>query len=144
MTVLPRQLRRIILIGCVVLGVGILAACEYIDAALPPTPSPFPTLARLPSVTPVTPSPLPQPTATPAPVALEFPGLVVVNANVRAGPSTDFEIVNIMLAGSTLLLQGRTNTGWYKVLLPDGTEGWMFEQVLDVPPETFAQLPVIE
>ncbi len=139
------RLRSLLALLCLLLAVGILAACEYIDSALPPTPSPFPTLARLPSVTPITPSPAPPPTATvPAVTAPELPGLVVVDANVRAGPGLDFEIVNVMLAGTTVLLRGRTDTGWFQVLLPDGTEGWMFEQVLEVPPETFAQLPIVQ
>lgn len=140
---LTHRLRHTLLIACLLLGIGALAACEYIDSALPPTPSPFPTLSRLPSVTPVTPSPTLPPTATAVATAEpELIGLVVVDANVRAGPGLDFEIINVMLAGSTVLLQERTDTNWFRVVLPDGTAGWMFEQVLDVPPETFEQVPL--
>jgi hypothetical protein len=126
-----------------------LSGCDYVTSALPPSPSPFPTLARLPSVTPVTPSPTPLPsptllpelpTTTPTPEILR--GTVAVGANVRAGPSLDFAIVTSLVAGSDIVLRGHSN-GWYQVRIPDGTEGWMSEQVIEIAPETATAVPTV-
>jgi hypothetical protein len=128
----------------------LLAGCEYINSAMPPTPSPFPTVAQLPTVTPVTPSPEPPPTRTPRPTptttatpetALE--ATIAVGANMRTGPSVDFEIITSLVADTDVTLRGQNN-GWYKVVLTDGTEGWMSAQVLEVPPDAAAILPTVE
>jgi hypothetical protein len=129
--------------------IAALSGCDYITSALPPSPSPFPTLARLPTVTPVTPSPTPLPSPTlppplptlsPTPVILR--GTVAVGANVRTGPSLEFEIITSIVAGSDIILQGQSD-GWYRVSIPDGTEGWMSEQVIEIEPETATAVPTI-
>jgi hypothetical protein len=137
---------RVVLV-CLLLAA--LSGCDYITSALPPSPSPFPTLARLPTVTPVTPSPTPLPsptlppalpTLTPTPAILR--GTVAVGANVRSGPSLEFEIITSLVAGSDIVLQGQSN-GWYQVRIPDGTEGWMSEQVIEITPETATAVPTV-
>jgi hypothetical protein len=127
-----------------------LPGCDYIRSALPPTPSPFPTLARLPTVTPVTPSathwptrtPRPRPTATVTP-SVPLLGTVAVGANVRLGPGIDFAIITSVLPGNEVDILGQ-NGNWYKIITPDGTEGWMSAQVLEVAPEVAESVPVIE
>jgi hypothetical protein len=135
------------LVCLVLLG---LSGCDYIASALPPSPSPFPTLARLPSVTPITPSPTfpPTPTLPPYPTATATPavpmeGTVAVGANVRAAPDIDAEIVTSVVAGTDVTLLGQRD-GWYQVTMTDGTEGWMSEQVLEVPFEVATAVPVLE
>jgi hypothetical protein len=129
--------------------IAALSGCDYVTSALPPSPSPFPTLARLPTVTPVTPSPTPLPSPTlppalptPSPTPTILRGTVAVGANVRAGPSLDFAIITSLVAGSDIVLQGQAN-GWYQVSMPDGTEGWMSEQVIEIAPETATAVPTI-
>jgi uncharacterized protein YgiM (DUF1202 family) len=123
-----------------------LSACGDLVAALPPRPSPFPTLARLPSVTPVTPSPTRPPTATPvlptatpAPLLVRAPGA----ANVRGGPGVDFAIVAVVAADDQIELLGRSGD-WYQVGLADGSTGWMAGQVLGLDPEVAVDVPLVE
>ncbi len=130
-----------------------LYGCEYITSALPPSPTPFPTMARLPSVTPVTPSPtMPPPTATPRPEerpqATPVPtpvleGMVAIDANVRTGPGVDFDVVTSLVAGSNVILVGQRD-GWYQVSIPpDGPQGWMSAQVLEIAPAAVTAVPLV-
>lgn len=137
------------LAGCLLIVLA-LCGCDYIRSALPPSPSPFPTLARLPTVTPVTPSPTFLPTRTPLPqptttmlAAAPVQATVVVGANVRTGPGTDFAIVTSVIAGSNVAILGQNN-GWYKITMSNGTAGWMSQQVVEVPPEDLQAIPAIE
>lgn len=124
-----------------------LYGCDFLTSALPPTPSPFPTLARLPTVTPtplmptstptVVPSPEP-PTPTPAPPEV----LVIVGANLRAGPGTDQPVLDILPQGSTVTIYGNQGE-WFKVVTEDEIEGWMAAEVLDVSPEMTTIVPTI-
>lgn len=129
----------------ILLAVMSLCGCEAIAGALPPSPSPFPTLARLPSVTPAPPSPTPAPTlppvSDPMPVALEV--TVAVGANVRAGPGITFAIVGSVVAGGRVTLRGQRD-GWYQVTTSEGTEGWMVADVLDLPPQAATLVPYVE
>jgi hypothetical protein len=132
--------------GCVLLlAVG---GCDYLAGAMPPTPSPFPTVARLPSVTPVTPSPIPPPTNTPRPTLTptvapeELEGTVSVGANVRNGPGTQFPAISSVLAGRTVIITGRSE-GWYAVITSDGTEGWMSELVIETEPLVATAVPTV-
>jgi uncharacterized protein YgiM (DUF1202 family) len=69
-------------------------------------------------------------------------GIVAVGANVRTGPGTDYAIVTSILAGSTVTIEGQRD-GWYQVILPDETEGWMSAQVLQIEPEIATIVPTI-
>jgi hypothetical protein len=130
-----------------------LAGCgEYLDfeAALPPSPSPFPTMARLATVTPVTPSPTLAPTPTRRPTTIATPtepipleAVTIVGANVRAGPGTDFAVVDTILADEVVTLNGRLGE-WYRLRTPDGIDGWMAAEVLGVPPEVAESVPNLE
>ncbi|NJK81492.1 MAG: SH3 domain-containing protein [Chloroflexaceae bacterium] len=149
MKAIHQRYSRCVYTGWLVL-LFVLSGCDYIASALPPTPSPFPTLARLPSVTPVTPSPTwtPAPTRTSTPVVTPTPllliGTVAVGANVRSGPGTEFPIVTSLVSGTTVTLEARIDAGWYRIVTPEGVEAWMSEQVLDVPPDIVEQIPLVE
>ncbi|WP_141508728.1 SH3 domain-containing protein [Candidatus Chloroploca asiatica] len=118
------------------------SSCGDLAAALPERPTPVPTLARLPSVTPVTPSPTPSvtplPTLTPTPLPLR--GTVAVTANVRSGPGTDFTPVGVFEAGAPVILVSR-NGDWFEIIGPGELRGWMFLQVLEIDPTTAAAVP---
>lgn len=128
------------------LTLALLSSCEAIASALPPSPSPFPTLARLPSVTPAPPTPIATPTVPPPPpTATPAPLLGVVNvqaANVRTGPGLNYPVLTSVAAGEEVQLQGRSE-GWYQVITADQTRGWMSAQVLTVAPETATAVPEI-
>ncbi|HMQ29297.1 MAG TPA: SH3 domain-containing protein [Chloroflexaceae bacterium] len=121
-----------------------LGACGDLASALPARPTPVPTLARLPSVTPVTPSATPPPTLTPAPVttptAVPLLGTVAIGANVREGPGIAFAVVGVLDEGAQVELLGRSG-GWYEVAAPGGLTGWMSGQVLTIDPVTDSAVP---
>lgn len=59
--------------------------------------------------------------------AAETGDVLVVDAellNVRSGPSSNHSVVSRVRSGDTLTVQG-TSDGWYYVLLPDGSYGWV-------------------
>ncbi len=121
-----------------------LVACGDLASALPARPTPVPTLARLPSVTPVTPSPTRPPTVTPVlaltPTAVPLRASVAVGANVRAGPGTDFAIVGVLAPGDEVQLLSRSGD-WYEVIGPGQVSGWMSGLVLTIDPATDAAVP---
>jgi len=122
----------------------IMSGCDTIAGALPPQPTPFPTFARLATVTPVLSSPTPDPTSTPraSPTPAILEGTVAVGANVRSGPGLTFNVVGSVATGGQVLLRGRRD-GWYQVTAPDGTEGWMSAQVLNLPPQAPTTVPTV-
>jgi hypothetical protein len=128
-------------------GAALLAACGDLSGALPPRPSPVPTLARLPTVTPPRPTLTPLPTIppivlspTPEP-SVELLAVVVRNANIRSGPGTDYEIVGIAEEGMQIALIGMRD-GWYAMSTAEGLEGWMSETVLEIDPQTAEAVPL--
>lgn len=44
--------------------------------------------------------------------------------NVRAGTSTDYDILGVLYKGDQVVVTELADNGWGKVALPDGTEGW--------------------
>ncbi|NTV99928.1 MAG: SH3 domain-containing protein [Oscillochloris sp.] len=124
-----------------------LAACGDLSAALPARPTPFPTLARLPSVTPVTPRPTAPPTRTPTGVPTITPVLpsarILDPVNMRSGPGLDFAIIAVIDAGSRITLSGRQGE-WYAVRTDDGLEGWMSQSVINVDSSIAEQVPQIQ
>jgi hypothetical protein len=125
----------------------LLSGCGDLSGALPPRPTPVPTLARLPTVTPprptVTPFPTvipPSPTITPE-TAATLLATVVRNANIRGGPGIDFTIVGIATEGDTITLRSARD-GWYAITTNDGLEGWMSETVLEIDPQTAEAVPL--
>jgi uncharacterized protein YraI len=57
--------------------------------------------------------------------------MVVYDLNLRTGPSTDFDVIAVMPAGSTVALTGEEVDGFYGVVFDD-TPGWAFGESLDV------------
>ena len=56
-----------------------------------------------------------------------------IGANVRNGPGLAYGIVGGVQQGEKLSLTGRNgDTSWYQVELTDGTEGWVFGQLLSI------------
>jgi uncharacterized protein YgiM (DUF1202 family) len=141
MKLFPSRLARLVLAGAAAL---LLAACADVAASLPARPSPVPTLARLPSVTPVTPRPTAPPTPTPiivvTPTAAPLAGAVATTANVRAGAGVEFAVVGVLEQGTPVALEGRRGQ-WYLIRSADGVSGWMSSLVLEVAPETAAAVP---
>jgi SH3-like domain-containing protein len=135
--------------SCLILVVWALAACGDLgDAAYLPQPSPAPTLARLATVTAAPPTRTPAATATPAaaptllPTATPEPifGVVLVGANVRAGPGTEFDAIAIVNQGEEVRLRSLLGE-WYEVELAGGQVGWMLGQLLLVDEARAALVP---
>lgn len=90
-----------------------------------------------------TPTPLaPEPTVAPVEAAPAAPGpataTVLLGANLRSGPSTDFGIVGAAQQGETVTLVGRNaDSTWFQT----EAGAWVFAQLLDNAP---ADLPVVE
>jgi uncharacterized protein YgiM (DUF1202 family) len=97
------------------------------------------------------PTPEPEPAATPEPPAEEAPAAetpatgtpasaaptVTVDANLRSGPGTDFEVIGGTITGQALNIIGQNEAGdWY--LLDNG--GWVFANLVANPP---ADIPVV-
>ena len=78
-----------------------------------------------------TPSPTAAPTETPAFMA---PAIVISGRlNLRAGPSTFFEILRAFPEGSRVTTLEMTADGdWIKVAAEDGAQGWVFASFLDL------------
>jgi uncharacterized protein YgiM (DUF1202 family) len=139
----PRRYRRAAISTIAALG---LAACGDLAAALPPGPTPFPILERLPSVTPVTPRPTLPATATPITAGItptpERPRVLVpANANMRSGPGVNFPIIAVVNAGSRIALSQRQGE-WYEVRTANGQKGWMSNRVLEVDPAVAQGVPL--
>jgi hypothetical protein len=134
----------------VFLSCFLLCGCDYIASALPPTPSPFPTLARLPTVTPAPPTPTieptptpvpPPPTSTPTPTPLE--ASTRVGANVREGPGLDYAVIGSVRQNEAVVLHG-IYEGWYRVTTGTDLEGWMASDVLVVAPDVATAVPTTQ
>lgn len=54
-----------------------------------------------------------------------------VGANLRKGPSTDTEKLQVLALNTQVTVIGET-TGWYEVRLSDGTEGWVSDSLVGV------------
>lgn len=59
-------------------------------------------------------------------------GVVTLGAlNVRSGPGMEYEVITHLFEGQKVTLLGRTpSTGWVKVRLPAGSEGWIATHLL--------------
>lgn len=86
-------------------------------------PGGLPTMAALPTLmaTPTAFSSIPQATAR-------------LNANVRRGDGTMYDVVGNLPAGTTVQIIGVSalGTNWYLVVLPNGIQGWVAPSVVDV------------
>jgi hypothetical protein len=104
-------MKKIILMGCIILITG----CQTATAAQTPAPLPSPTATFLPTSIPVTDTPAPTPTLAPSPTPFprfftnEFDSPLVDWAILHAG--NDF-IPNIKTENSTLVLQMDSPYSW--------------------------------
>ena len=65
-------------------------------------------------------------------VSDNYRGEPIITAVVRAGPSTDYEIIDLVQPGTWLPVSGLTGTGWgtwFYVETPKGRTGWISVQV---------------
>jgi len=95
-----------------------------------PTPTLRPTdtkAAIQPTETPV------QPTSTPTPI-IESQLLVTANAaNVRAGPGTNYAIINLVMRYEILgVLATDSTKGWYNIILAGDQRGWIGSSVVEI------------
>ncbi|MBZ0291439.1 MAG: SH3 domain-containing protein [Anaerolineae bacterium] len=87
------------------------------------------------------PSPTPASTPTTTPTSLPTVTIGVVasgqNVNLRGGPGTNFELIDSVPPGTEALVLETSEDGqWYNVRLSDGTEGWMFANLLELADAT--------
>lgn len=81
---------------------------------------------------------MPTPTNTATPTATATPTVFAVvrsqlRVNVRGGPGTDYDIVNILDPGSGVQVLTENDEGnWYQVQLGDGERGWISARLLQV------------
>ena len=74
-----------------------------------------------------------QPQEETTPVPAEAPMVTArVNANVRSGDSTRFRIIGALYNGRSAPVLGISSrgSGWYRITLPDGREGWISPTVV--------------
>jgi uncharacterized protein YgiM (DUF1202 family) len=106
-----------------------------VENDIPPfliTPTPVLTAtSSLPTLlpTPTALAPNPRPTSRPTQTGLENVPRVtaLVDANLRAGDSTIYRTVGVLLTGEEAQVLGISTSGsnWYFVQAPNGTEGWI-------------------
>ncbi len=99
----------------------------------------------------LTPAPAPIPTLTPVPPAIPVDEMsatywVVTRSNVRAGPSTDFDKVGGLDAGTPISVTGKVRgANWYRVALLGGAVGYIYggliQQAAPAAPATPAPMP---
>lgn len=102
------------------------------DTLLPPTDTPVPTDTPEPTATA---TPTPEPTATPTATPLPEPQVLADSQglNVRGGPGTLYPVVGQMRQGDTADILARSADGsWWQVVLADGSEGWVFANLVTV------------
>ena len=105
----------------------------------------MPTATPLPSATSIE-TALPTSTHTATPTATSTPTVFAVvrsqlRVNVRGGPGTDHDIVEILAPGSGVQIMSETEEGnWYQVKLDNGDLGWISARLLQLvnPPPTVA------
>ena len=126
------------LLTALLMGLLLLSGCEFEVPAAAPT-----VAVAEPEAVPAAPPPEPMSEATPAPTAeLETaqtgpPAVLVTGAvvNVRAGPSTDHDVVTTVVQGEALLPAERNETGaWLYVELPaqENQTGWIYAALTDI------------
>lgn len=151
-----------VLTGCSIGNFGQVAA----TATVPPLPSattipeatatdrPRPTVAPTTTASPsatASDTALPTSTNTATPTATATPTVFAVvrsqlRVNVRGGPGTDHDIVNILEPGSGVQILSENEEGnWYRVQLGDGAQGWISARLLQVvnPPSPTLFAPAV-
>lgn len=127
-------------------GEAVLPTPIHTRAALAPLSSPTATVSQTPTFTP-SPSPTLTPaftaaqgtratsTFTPSPTPTSEP-VVTIKAStlrVRSGPGTEYEVVARLEEGDIVVVLGKNGSGdWLKILLPDGEEGWVATEFVEI------------
>jgi len=136
-----------------------LAATVYIELTQTQTIKPTATFTTWPTFTPTatyTDTPIPSSTSTPT-ISLSpsptisptiSPSMIATikydRSNLRFGPSTDFPVVARLGKGTELPLLGQSQDGtWLVVTLPDGNQGWIAMELLNLQIDT-SSLQIIE
>src|SRR5574341_827107 len=122
-----------------------------------PTYTPYPTFTPLPTATATfLPSPTPVPTLTTTPTidsgatptsasgASGLQAVLLYDSNLRAGPGTSFDSLDMLNGGEPITILGRDlNGGWLYVRTTSGQEGWVrvtqIQGPLDIPRIPLAQ-----
>ena len=102
-------------------------------ATLPPSDTPIPSPTVSPVSTDIPPTDVPTITLTPTP---GIQGTVNSDATIRSGPARTFSPTGprTVSKGTLLTVLGVSSDGkYYNVRLDDGTEGWIAQNLLDVP-----------
>jgi uncharacterized protein YraI len=91
-----------------------------------------PTLLLADTATPSPPTPAP--TQTPAPALAPVAPVAVASGqtNLRAGPGTDYPVVNSLAAGGSVAITGKNQAGtWWQVEDPNGQTAWIIASRVD-------------
>ncbi len=107
--------------SAVVTEEAVLPAAATVTPSRTPSPTQTDTPTRTPTAT-RTLSPTPSSTPTPAtPLALSLRSIVA-----RTGPGSQYPAVASVPADEELVITGISEDGgWFRVILPDGSEGWL-------------------
>ena len=54
--------------------------------------------------------------------------------NVRSGPSKDYDVIQLLDAGTAVTITGKTETGWYQIEL-DNKTGFVYSKYVTTPDE---------
>ncbi len=142
---LAALLLSVVLSGCTIGNLGQAAATATVTPLPSATTIPQalataqPTATVAPSSTPI-PSPTasntPLPTATNSPTATPTVFALVrseLRVNVRGGPGTEHDIINILEPDSGVQVLAENQAGnWYQVQMEDGELGWVSARLLEV------------
>lgn len=60
-------------------------------------------------------------------------------SNIRSGPGTNFDIVTSYPYDTVFTLTGEPEIGWYPIMAEDGTEGYIFENQIELLDEETAE-----
>ena len=109
--------------------------------SIPPTPTPVPVeptaaseqpAPEAPTLTPEAQDPTPTPVPD-TPTPLPIPAIIANDTvNVRGGPGTNYPTVGSLTGGEHAPILGRdSNNVWWQIELGDGTEGWVYAQIVN-------------
>jgi uncharacterized protein YgiM (DUF1202 family) len=107
---------------------------QRVTATIRPTNTPMPTFTYTPTLTLVPPTE----TNTPTPSITPTVGGIISAQqpiNVRTGPSTDYDILVALPAGTGVQVIGQSPDGeWFNIRIEDGREGWIKSSFVRVEP----------
>lgn len=107
------------------------ALLEWAASALKAQSTPVVDLAaRVQALASPTPTQTPEPTPTPAP---QPEALVLKNARLRGGPSTDDAVLAGLIKGERIQVLGaNTERTWLNIISPAGQQGWVFAELVEL------------